>query len=89
MDHDKKHVTVMGLPFSENENSNFEISNNVCWVQNREGDIVHRIPVNHYGLIGDYSNGLVACRNVDAISFSIFEDPMLRIALILCITMMQ
>ena len=78
MDHDKKHVTVMGLPFSENENSNFEISNNVCWVQNREGDIVHRIPVNHYGLIGDYSNGLVACRNVDAISFSIFEDPMLR-----------
>ncbi len=78
MDHDKKHVTVVGLPFSENENSNFEISNNVCWVQNREGDIVHRIPVNHYGLIGDYSNGLVACRNVDAISFSIFEDPMLR-----------
>ena len=55
-----------------------KISNNVCWVQNREGDIVHRIPVNHYGLIGDYSNGLVACRNVDAISFSIFEDPMLR-----------
>ena len=42
MDHDKKHVTVVGLPFSENENSNFEISNNVCWVQNREGDIVHR-----------------------------------------------
>ena len=78
MDHDKKHVTVVGLPFSENENSNFEISNNVCWVQNRDGDIVHRIPVNHYGLIGDYSNGLVACRNVDAISFSIFEDPMLR-----------
>ena len=78
MDHDKKHVTVVGLPFSENENSNFEISNNVCWVQNREGDIEHRIPVNHYGLIGDYSNGLVACRNVDAISFSIFEDPMLR-----------
>ena len=78
MDHDKKHVTVVGLPFSENENSNFEISNNVCWVQNREGDIVHRIPVNHYCLIGDYSNGLVACRNVDAISFSIFEDPMLR-----------
>ena len=78
MDHDKKHVTVVGLPFSENENSNFEISNNVCWVQNREGDIVHRISANHYGLIGDYSNGLVACRNVDAISFSIFEDPMLR-----------
>ena len=78
MDHDKKHVTVVGLPFSENENSNFEISKNVCWVQNREGDIVHRIPANHYGLIGDYSNGLVACRNVDAISFSIFEDPMLR-----------
>ena len=78
MDHDKKHVTVVGLPFSENENSNFEISNNVCWVQNREGDIVHRIPVNHYGLIGDYSNGLVACRNEDAISFSIFEGPMLR-----------
>ena len=78
MDHDKKHVTVVGLTFSENENSNFEISNNVCWVQNREGDIVHRISANHYGLIGDYSNGLVACRNVDAISFSIFEDPMLR-----------
>ena len=78
MDHDKKHVTVVGLPFSENENSNFAISNNVCWVQNREGDIVHRIPVNHYGLIGDYSNALVARRNVDAISFSIFEDPMLR-----------
>ena len=78
MDHDKKHVTVVGLPFSENENSNFAISNNVCWVQNREGDIVHRIPVNHYGLIGDYSNGLVACRNVDAISFSISEVPMLR-----------
>ena len=78
MDHDKKHVTVMGLPFSENENSNFEISNNVCWVQNREGDIVHRIPVNHYGLIGDYSNALVARRNVDAISFSISEVPMLR-----------
>ena len=68
MDHDKKHVTVVGLPFSENE----------CWVQNREGDIVHRISANHYGLIGDYSNGLLACRNVDAISFSIFEDPMLR-----------
>ena len=50
---------------------------------------MHRISANHYGLIGDYSNGLVACRNVDAISFSIFEDPMLRIALILCITMMQ
>ena len=78
MDHDKKHVTVVGLPFSENENSNFEISNNVCWVQNREGDIVHPISANHYGIIGDYSNGLVACRNVDAISFSIFEDPMLR-----------
>ena len=78
MDHDKKHVTVVGLPFSENENSNFAISNNVCWVQNREGDIVHRIPVNHYGLIGDYSNALVARRNVDAISFSISEVPMLR-----------
>ena len=79
MDHDKKHViTVVGLPFSENENSNFEISNNVCWVQNREGDIVHRIPVNHYGLIGDYSNALVTRRNVDAISFSISEVPMLR-----------
>ncbi len=50
----------------------------MCWVQNMEGDIVHRISANHYGLIGDYSNGLVACRNVDAISFSIFEDPMLR-----------
>ena len=78
MDHDKKHVTVVGLPFSENENSNFEISNNVCWVQNREGDIVHRISANHYGLIGDYSNALVARRNVDAISFSISEIPMLR-----------
>ena len=78
MDHDKKHVTVVGLPFSENENSNFEISKNVCWVQNREGDIVHRIPANHYGLIGDYSNALVAHRNVDAISFSISEIPMLR-----------
>lgn len=89
MDHDKKHVTVMGLPFSENENSNFEISNNVCWVQNREGDIVHRIPVNHYGLIGDYSNGLVACRNVDAISFLFLKTPCCVLALILCITMMQ
>ena len=78
VDYDKKNVVVVTLPFSANVNSNFAISKNVCWVQNREGDIVHRIPVNHYGLIGDYSNGLVACRNVDAISFSIFEDPMLR-----------
>ena len=78
VDYDKKNVVVVTLPFSANGNSNFAISKNVCWVQNREGDIVHRIPVNHYGLIGDYSNGLVACRNVDAISFSIFEDPGLR-----------
>ena len=78
VDYDKKNVVVVTLPFSANVNSNFAISKNVCWVQNREGDIVHRILVNHYGLIGDYSNGLVACRNVDAISFSIFEDPMLR-----------
>ncbi len=78
VDYDKKNVVVVTLPFSANVNSNFAISKNVCWVQNREGDIVHRIPVNHYGLIGDYSNGLVACRNVDAISFSIFEDPGLR-----------
>ena len=78
VDYDKKNVVVVTLPFSANVNSNFAISKNVCWVQNREDDIVHRIPVNHYGLIGDYSNGLVACRNVDAISFSIFEDPMLR-----------
>ena len=78
VDYDKKNVVVVTLPFSANVNSNFAMSKNVCWVQNREGDIVHRIPVNHYGLIGDYSNGLVACRNVDAISFSIFEDPMLR-----------
>ena len=78
VDYDKKNVVVVTLPFSENENSNFAISNNVCWVQNREGDIVHRIPVNHYGLIGDYSNALVARRNVDAISFSISEVPMLR-----------
>ena len=78
VDYDKKNVAVVTLPFSANVNSNFAINKNVCWVQNREGDIVHRIPVNHYGLIGDYSNGLVACRNVDAISFSIFEDPMLR-----------
>ena len=78
VDYDKKNVVVVTLPFSANVNSNFAISKNVCWVQNRDGDIVHRIPVNHYGLIGDYSNGLVACRNVDAISFSIFEDPMLR-----------
>ena len=78
VDYDKKNVVVVTLPFSANVNSNFAISKNVCWVQNREGDIVHRIPANHYGLIGDYSNGLVACRNVDAISFSIFEDPMLR-----------
>ena len=78
VDYDKKNVVVVTLPFSANVNSNFAISKNVCWVQNREGDIVHRIPVNHYGLIGDYSNGLVAHRNVDAISFSIFEDPMLR-----------
>ena len=78
VDYDKKNVVVVTLPFSANVNSNFAINKNVCWVQNREGDIVHRIPVNHYGLIGDYSNGLVACRNVDAISFSIFEDPMLR-----------
>ena len=78
VDYDKKNVVVVTLPFSANVNSNFAISKNVCWVQNREGDIVHRIPVNHYGLIGDYSNGLVACRNVDAISFSISEVPMLR-----------
>ena len=78
VDYDKKNVAVVTLPFSANVNSNFAINKNVCWVQNREGDIVHRIPVNHYGLIGDYSNGLVAHRNVDAISFSIFEDPMLR-----------
>ena len=78
VDYDKKNVVVVTLPFSANVNSNFAINKNVCWVQNRDGDIVHRIPVNHYGLIGDYSNGLVACRNVDAISFSIFEDPGLR-----------
>ena len=78
VDYDKKNVVVVTLPFSANVNSNFAINKNVCWVQNREGDIVHRIPVNHYGLIGDYSNALVARRNVDAISFSIFEDPMLR-----------
>lgn len=78
VDYDKKNVAVVTLPFSANVNSNFAINKNVCWVQNREGDIVHRISANHYGLIGDYSNGLVACRNVDAISFSIFEDPMLR-----------
>ena len=78
VDYDKKNVAVVTLPFSANVNSNFAINKNVCWVQNREGDIVYRISANHYGLIGDYSNGLVACRNVDAISFSIFEDPMLR-----------
>ncbi len=78
VDYDKKNVVVVTLPFSANVNSNFAISKNVCWVQNREGDIVHRIPVNHYGLIGDYSNALVARRNVDAISFSISEVPMLR-----------
>ena len=78
VDYDKKNVVVVTLPFSANVNSNFAINKNVCWVQNRDGDIVHRIPVNHYGLIGDYSNALVARRNVDAISFSIFEDPMLR-----------
>ena len=78
VDYDKKNVVVVTLPFSANVNSNFAISKNVCCVQNREGDIVHRIPVNHYGLIGDYSNALVARRNVDAISFSISEVPMLR-----------
>ena len=78
VDYDKKNVVVVTLPFSANVNSNFAINKNVCWVQNREGDIVHRIPVNHYGLIGDYSNALVARRNVDAISFSISEVPMLR-----------
>ena len=78
VDYDKKNVVVVTLPFSANVNSNFAINKNVCWVQNREGDIVHRIPVNHYGLIGDYSNALVARRNVDAISFSISEIPMLR-----------
>ena len=78
VDYDKKNVVVVTLPFSANVNSNFAISKNVCWVQNRDGDIVHRIPVNHYGLIGDYSNALVARRNVDAISFSISEVPMLR-----------
>ena len=78
VDYDKKNVVVVTLPFSANVNSNFAISKNVCWVQNREGDIVHRIPVNHYGLIGDYSNALVTRRNVDAISFSISEVPMLR-----------
>ena len=78
VDYDKKNVVVVTLPFSANVNSNFAINKNVCWVQNRDGDIVHRIPVNHYGLIGDYSNALVARRNVDAISFSISEVPMLR-----------
>lgn len=78
VDYDKKNVVVVTLPFSANVNSNFAISKNVCWVQNREGDIVHRIPVNHYGLIGDYSNALVTRRNVNAISFSISEVPMLR-----------
>ena len=78
VDYDKKNVVVVTFPFSANVNSNFAISKNVCWVQNREDDIVHRIPVNHYGLIGDYSNALVARRNVDAISFSISEVPMLR-----------
>ena len=78
VDYDKKNVVVVTLPFSANVNSNFAINKNVCWVQNRDGDIVHRIPVNHYGLIGDYSNALVARRNVDAISFSISEIPMLR-----------
>ena len=78
VDYDKKNVVVVTLPFSANVNSNFAINKNVCWVQNREGDIVHRISANHYGLIGDYSNALVARRNVDAISFSISEVPMLR-----------
>lgn len=35
--------------------------------------------VNYYGLIGDYSNGLVVCWNVDVIFFFIFEDFMLCI----------
>lgn len=78
VDDNKKNIAVVGLPFSENENSNFEISSNLCWVQNLKGDIVHKVSAKNYGLSGDYSNDLVVFRNVDAVSFSIFEDPGLR-----------
>ena len=78
LDDNKKNIAVVGLPFSENENSNFEISSNLCWVQNLKGDIVHKVSAKNYGLSGDYSNDLVVVRNVDAFSFSIFEDPGLR-----------
>lgn len=78
VDDNKKNIAVVGLPFSENENSNFEISSNLCWVQNLKGDIVHKVSAKNYGLSGDYSNDLVVVRNVDAFSFSIFEDPGLR-----------
>ena len=77
-DDNKKNRAVVGLPFSENENSNFEISSNLCWVQNLKGDIVHKVSAKNYGLIADYSNDLIVVRNVDAFSFSIFEDPGLR-----------
>lgn len=78
VDDNKKNIAVVGLPFSENENSNFEISSNLCWVQNLKGDIVHKVSAKNYGLIADYSNDLIVVRNVDAFSFSIFEDPGLR-----------
>ena len=75
VDYDKKNVVVVSLPFSDNVNSKFEISNNLCWVQNFKGNILQQISAKNYGLSGDYSNELIAFRNVNAVSFSISEDP--------------
>lgn len=63
VDHDKKRVTVINLPFSKEEP--------IAWVQDFKGNIYQKIAAKHLALRPDYSNEISTFRNTEAIDFSI------------------
>ncbi|MFR2508767.1 6-bladed beta-propeller [Odoribacter laneus] len=63
VDHHKKRVTVINLPFSKEEP--------IAWVQDFKGNIYQKIAAKHLALRPDYSNEISTFRNTEAIDFSI------------------
>lgn len=73
IDLENEKAVVVVLPFADIGNPKAPISKNLCWVQDFKGNILQKIFAVNYAIVPDYSNEVLAPRNVDAYSFSLCQ----------------
>ncbi|EXY82743.1 hypothetical protein, partial [Bacteroides fragilis] len=73
IDLENEKAVVVVLPFADIGNPKAPISKNLCWVQDFKGNILQKISAINYAIVPDYSNEVLAPRNVDAYSFSLCQ----------------